>query len=377
MSNVKKVLIVGGGIGGLSTAIALENAGIKTEIVEIQKEYNVYGVGIILQSNAIRVLDDLGVLEEVVARGKSYEKLQMCSGQGHVFHELPAQAAGKHKINCGISRRELHNILYAEAMKKGVNIRLGLTVDVIQDNEDTVFVEFTDGSIGEYDLVVGCDGVNSKVRNMLFGEQKPQYVGQAVWRYTMKRPKEMPDALIMTFGKKNKAGIVPMSEDTVYVFVVTTEPENEWKPEDQLHVLMKETLDEFGGFIPELRDQIVDPKGVVYRPISTLLMDKPWNSGRTLIIGDAAHATTPHMAMGAAIAIEDAIVLANMLKEDLPMTETLNSFVERRFERCKLVVDTSNTLVKWELLMKEGKLPKECNMNQLIDETTIKMAEAY
>ncbi|MBU8909383.1 FAD-dependent monooxygenase, partial [Desertibacillus haloalkaliphilus] len=121
------VLIVGGGIGGLSTAIALENVGIKTEIVEIQKEYDVYGVGVILQSNAVRVLDDIGVLDEVIARGKSYERLQMCSPQGHAFHELPAQQAGKHKINCGISRKELHNILYAEAIKKGVTIRLGLT----------------------------------------------------------------------------------------------------------------------------------------------------------------------------------------------------------------------------------------------------------
>ncbi len=377
MSNVKKVLIVGGGIGGLSTAIALQKKGIETEIVEIQKEYNVYGVGVILQSNAVRALDDLGIVEEVFAKGKSFPSTLFCDPQGNVLHEVPAPQAGKHNMNCGISRRDMHQILYKEAIEKGANIRLGLTVEVIQENEDGVYVEFTDGTFGAYDLVIGADGVNSKVRNMVFGDLAPQFVGQAVWRYTMKRPKDMANAIIMFFGEKTKAGIVPMSEDSVYVFVVTAEPGNPWKPEDQLHVLMRESLQEFGGLIAELKEQITDPKGVIYRPISTLLVDNPWYRGRVLLLGDSAHATVPHLANGAAISIEDGLVLADLLEQDLPLSDVLNSFMEKRFERCKLVVENSKTLVEWELLKLEGKLPKENDPNRIVGMTFAKMGEAY
>jgi 2-polyprenyl-6-methoxyphenol hydroxylase-like FAD-dependent oxidoreductase len=374
MSKVKKVLIVGGGIGGLATAIALQKVGIETEIVEKQKEWNVYGVGIILQSNALRAIDALGITEEFLAVGTTHSALHIRDSQGNMIFDAPIHPSGKFNITGGIPRRDLHEILLQTAIKNGTKITLGTTVEVIENAGSFVYAKFTDGTSGTYDLVIGADGVRSKVRNLVFGDIEPTFVGQAVWRYTLKRPKDLEN-ITMFYGKNAKAGIVPMTKDNCYVFVVTAEPGNPWKQEDQLHVLMREAFKEFGGLIAELSEQITDPKEVVYRPLETLIVEKPWYRDRVLLIGDSAHATVPHLAQGAAMAIEDALVLAELLQKDEPVLDILNEFMERRFERCKFVVDNSNTLVNWELLQLEGRLPKENNPNAIVAQSLIRMTE--
>ncbi|WHY69065.1 FAD-dependent monooxygenase [Neobacillus sp. SuZ13] len=375
MSNVKKVLIVGGGIGGLATAIALQKAGIQTEIVEKQKEWNVYGVGIILQSNALRAIDALGLMEEFLAVGTTHSALHIRDSQGNMIFDAPIHPSGKFNMTGGIPRRDLHDILLRTALNHGTNIRMGTTVEVIESAANFVYTTFTDGTSGTYDLVIGADGVRSKVRNMVFGEIEPNFVGQAVWRYTLERPKDIEN-ITMYYGQKAKAGIVPMTKDSAYVFIVTAEPGNPWKPEDQLHVLMREAFNEFGGLIAELSEQISNPKEVVYRPLETLIVEKPWYRDRVILIGDSAHATVPHLAQGAAIAIEDALVLAELLQTDAPLPDILNQFMERRFERCKFIVENSNKLVNWELLQLEGRLPRENNPNAIVAQSLMKMTEA-
>jgi 2-polyprenyl-6-methoxyphenol hydroxylase-like FAD-dependent oxidoreductase len=374
MSNVKKVLIVGGGIGGLATAIALQKAGIQTEIVEKQKEWNVYGVGIILQSNALRAIDALGLTEEFLAIGTTHSALHIRDSQGNMIFDAPIHPSGKFNMTGGIPRRDFHEILLQAAIKHGTKIRMGATVELIENADSFVYTKFTDGTSETYDLVIGADGVRSKVRNMVFGEIEPKFVGQAVWRYTFKRPENLEN-ITMYYGQKAKAGIVPMTKDSAYVFIVTAEPGNPWKQEDQLHVQMREAFQEFGGLIAELSEQITNPKEVVYRPLETLIVEKPWYRDRVLLIGDAAHATVPHLAQGAAMAIEDALVLAELLPQDVPLSDILNEFMDRRFERCKFVVNNSNRLVNWELLQLEGRLPKENNPNAIVAQSLMKMTE--
>ncbi|MDQ0972284.1 2-polyprenyl-6-methoxyphenol hydroxylase-like FAD-dependent oxidoreductase [Neobacillus niacini] len=374
MSKVKKVLIVGGGIGGLTTAIALQKVGIETEIVEKQKEWNVYGVGIILQSNALRAIDALGITEEFLAVGTTHSALHIRDSQGNMIFDAPIHPSGQFNITGGIPRRDFHEILLQAAIKNGTKIRMGITVEMIENADSFVYTKFTDGTSGTYDLVIGADGVRSKVRNMVFGDIEPTFVGQAVWRYTLKRPANLEN-ITMFYGQKAKAGIVPMTKDSCYVFVVTAEPGNPWKQEEKLHVLMREAFQEFGGLIAELSEQITDPKEVVYRPLETLIVEKPWYLDRVLLIGDSAHATVPHLAQGAAMAIEDALVLSELLQKDEPVVDVLNEFMERRYERCKFVVDNSNTLVNWELLQLEGRLPKENNPNAIVAQSLIRMTE--
>jgi 2-polyprenyl-6-methoxyphenol hydroxylase-like FAD-dependent oxidoreductase len=374
LAKVKKVLIVGGGIGGLATAIALQKVGIETEIVEKQMEWNVYGVGIILQSNALRAIDALGIMEEFLAVGTTHSALHIRDSKGNMIFDAPIHPSGSFSMTGGIPRRDFHKILLQAAIKQGTKIRMGITVDVIENADSFVYAKFTDGTSGTYDLVIGADGVRSKVRNLVFGDIEPKFVGQAVWRYTLKRPKDLEN-ITMYYGQKAKAGIVPMTKDSCYVFVVTAEPGNPWKEENQLHVLMREAFQEFGGLVAELSEQITDPKEVVYRPLETLIVEKPWYRERVLLIGDSAHATVPHLAQGAAIAIEDALVLAELLQKDESVSNILDEFMDRRYERCKFVVDNSNTLVNWELLQLEGRLPKENNPNAIVAQSLVKMTE--
>lgn len=376
MSSINKVLIVGGGIGGLSLGIALRRAGIDAEIVELQKEFNVYGVGIIQQANALRALDALGVADEAMRRGSPYGNVKMCAPTGHQFAEIGIPPMGRYPVHNGISRKILHDVLYEAAVENGVTFRMGLTVSEIENEGTRVGVKFTDGTEGSYQLVVGADGVNSKVRNMVFGEQKPHYVGSSVWRYAFKRPTELETGY-MFFGKRTKLGLIPMTADTIYMFVVSAEGEdNPFIPEEELVSRLKTYVSEYPAkMVADLVDQITDPKGVIYRPLETLVMPAPWYKNRVLIIGDAAHATIPQLGSGAALAIEDAVVLAEELQKDQSVEAVLEAYMTRRFDRCKMVCDASVKLAEWEQMEWKGiQLPEGANMGMLMGKTLASLA---
>ena len=112
--------------------------------------------------------------------------------------------------------------------------------------------------------------------------------------------------------------------------------------------IFRERLAGCTGMLARLRDQVTDPSLVVYRPLESLLMPRPWYTGRIVLIGDAAHATTPHLASGASIAIEDSVVLARLLAAGSGLAEVLDDFTARRFERCRMIVDNSERLGEWE-----------------------------
>ena len=133
------------------------------------------------------------------------------------------------------------------------------------------------------------------------------------------------------------------------MFLTTSEPGNPWMPDDRLHDLMRARLHGHGGLASEIRDRIRNPEHVVYKPLETILVPRPWYRGRVLLIGDAAHTTTPHHAQGAAMAVEDAVVLSELLQTDGDLEDVLEQFMERRWPRCKLVVEASVQVGEWEL----------------------------
>ena len=150
------------------------------------------------------------------------------------------------------------------------------------------------------------------------------------------------------FHGPNKAGLIPLTRDSMYMFLTTSEPGNPWMPEDRLHELMRARLHGHGGLAGEIRERIQDPGHVVYKPMETLLVPPPWYRGRVLLIGDAAHTTTPHHAQGAAMAVEDAVVLSELLQIGGDLDDVLEQFMERRWPRCKLVVEASVQVGEWE-----------------------------
>ena len=376
MSNIKNVLIVGGGLGGLSLGIALRRAGIDAEIVEINKEFNVYGVGIIQQANALRALDALGVADEAIRRGSPYGKVKLCAPTGFAFGETGMPPLGRYPTHNGISRKILHDVLHEAAVANGVKFRMGLTVNELDNGTESVGVKFSDGTEGSYKLVVGADGIYSKVRSLVFGEQIPTYIGSSVWRYAFKRPAELETGY-MFFGKKTKVGLIPMTADTMYMFIVSAEgDDNPFIPKEELVPRMKAHLAEYTApLVANVVDQITDPNGVVYSPLKTLFMPAPWYKNRVVMLGDAVHATIPQLGSGAALAIEDAVVLGEELQKDVSIETILQNYMTRRYDRCKLVVDVSETLGEWERMEWKGlPLPEGANMGALMGKTLMSLA---
>jgi 2-polyprenyl-6-methoxyphenol hydroxylase-like FAD-dependent oxidoreductase len=371
MSNtLQNVLVVGGGIGGQSVAIALKKAGINVEIVEIQKAFNVYGVGIIQQQNALRALDAIGIGQEALRRGSPYGQVKMLTAGGHPVGLAGAPPTEKYPSHNGISRRILHDVMNEEATKLGILFRMGVTVAELQNNENGVEVTFTDGSKGSYDLLVASDGINSKVRGMVFGEMKPRYVGLSVWRYPFPRHEDLDTGYIY-YGRKSKIGFIPMTDDSMYMFLVSTEGENPVVEEEELVPKLRDYMAEYPAKIAQdAMAQVTDSNLVNYRPLEALRLSAPWYKNRVVIIGDAAHATIPQLGSGAALAIEDAVVLVDELQKQEEISGALEAFMSRRYNRCMMVVNASETLGEWELLEFQGKpLPEGAHPGALIGKT--------
>jgi 2-polyprenyl-6-methoxyphenol hydroxylase-like FAD-dependent oxidoreductase len=353
MAAVGKVLIVGGGIGGLSAAIALAKSGIRTEVAEIEQDWKIYQVGIVVQANFIRAMAALGIADQAVAAGFPYDGLVFEDLHGRVLQRLQgARLAGpRYPASLGMTRPALHQVLFNAASAAGTVLRLGTTFRDMQQQGDRVQVDFNDGSSAAYDLVIGADGVHSQVRSLLFGNgYRPRFTGQGTWRYNVARPPAL-DYSFMCMGDGlpfGKCGFIPLNQQSGYVWLVQSEPGNPRHPPERLAEIFRERLAACGGIMGQMREQIRDSTQVVYRPLETLLLPEPWYRGRIVLIGDAAHATTPHLGQGSAQAVEDAVVLGELLSNSGPVEALLEKFMQRRFERCRFIVESSLQLGEWE-----------------------------
>lgn len=346
-----KVLIIGGGFSGMAAAIQLRKANIAVDLVELDKDWRSYGAGITISGPSLRALGELGVLDSVVEQGWCADGCDLHTADGTFISQLPTpRIAGKHVPGGGaIMRPVLAKILARATLDSGTHVRLGCTFNEIEQNGGKVQVSFTDRTRGEYDLVIGADGVFSKVRQTLFpSAPKPFYTGQGVWRAIVPRGEIARTAMFL--GKQNKAGVNPVSKDEMYLFLNDIRPQLTFVEDDQAVPMLKELLEEFTA--PLLRDAI-DTLGshsqVIYRPLEGMLMPLPWATGNVLLIGDAVHATTPHLASGAGIGIEDGIVIAQELANASSVADALASFQARRWERCRLVVESSMRLGEIEM----------------------------
>lgn len=357
MSNVQKILVVGGGISGMVAAVALRQKDFNVEIVEVNPEWDVYGVGIIQLANALRALASIGLADQAIAAGFSMDMLRFHDHEGHLLYSVPQpQLAGpNYPSSNALTRARLHKILQEAVHRAGVPVRVGVTISEVEQKDALVEVTFTDLTTERYDLVIGADGIRSLVRSLVFGTAyQPTYAGQVCWRYNVPRPPEI-DCFQMFLGRSgNKAGFVPLSQDLMYLLLTDkqSEVDGSWPriPEDKLAEVLRERLMEFGGPVARIRDTyITDSSKVVYRPFETILVPPPWYRSRVVLIGDAAHAMTAHIAQGAAMAIEDAVVLADELASKPTLLQALDGYMERRYERCKTLVEISMTLCKGEI----------------------------
>jgi 2-polyprenyl-6-methoxyphenol hydroxylase-like FAD-dependent oxidoreductase len=343
------ILIIGGGIGGLSSAIALRQRGFAVTVIEKDPARSVYGVGIIQQGNVLRAVDALGILERYVDAGVGFDAVEVYAPDGTRVARVPSpRLLPDYPANLGIGRPALHRVLGDAVSEAGAEVRLGVTAEAIFDEGSKVRVRFSDGRVGEHDLVIGADGIYSQTRAAIFPEaEAPRFTGQAVWRYNVPRPAGL-DAMHVYNGPTG-AGLVPISRETMYVYATTPEPGNPRHPTRGLAALMRERLARSAPAIRAMAEQITDDDAVVYRPLETLLVEGPWHKGRVVLLGDAVHATTPHLGQGAGLAIEDSLVLAEELARHQNIDSALTAYRERRFERCAYIVRSSLAICQGQL----------------------------
>lgn len=358
MATANKVLVIGAGIGGLAAGAALGQRGIECELVEIHPEPRVYGVGINQPGNSLRALEAIGVLDQVREAGFEFGHWIFHDQDGGVVVDIPIGLGGDGiPPNCALPRPQLHRILIDAAERAGARIRYATTVEELLDEGESVGVKFSDGRPGRYDLVLGYDGVRSATRRQLFGpDHEPSYTGHAVWRVTVPRPPEIDYAGLYQ-SPFHKAGLIPLTGETMYLLLVSPEPAGVHYDEDRFADLLRGRLEEFGGVIGDIRDNLDGSDAIVYAPLIEVMLPAPWHRGRVLILGDAAHACAPHLTQGAGMAIEDAVVLADELCAKPTLPEALDAFERRRYPRAKFVQDVSRGILQSEMAIDEKTLP--------------------
>jgi len=320
-----RVLIVGAGIAGLALARALRLRGITAEVVERTAEWEASGAGLYLPGNSVRALDELGIWEELAAPANAIVRQRFLDHRGRRLADIDVRSYWDGVAPCvGIRRATLHEALRVGSVEGSV-VRFGISVADLDDDGQSKRVRFSDGSTGTYDLVVGADGVHSTIRTLAFAESPARYVGQASWRFIADGFPEIGEWTVM-LGRGRAFLTVALGEGSVYCYADVNSSDG---PPDTRGGAWRELFADFADPVPRLLQQADD---AYYAPIEEVA-PPAWKARRVVLVGDAAHASSPNMAQGAAMALEDALVLADALATSQDTYEALTEYRRRRAAR--------------------------------------------
>ena len=354
MPAVRNVLVVGAGVAGAASAILLAEQGVAVDVVELKADISAIGSGITLQGNALRVLRQLGVWEQVQTKGYAFDTLGLRApdAEGTLLVEMTDVRSGGPDLpaTVGMYRPELARILLDRATGVGAKVRFGTTLTELVQDGDGVDVTLSDGSRARYDLVIAADGVRSATRGLLGVNLDTRATGMGIWRIFAPRPPEVTRTDLFYGGPSYIAGYCPTGPDSLYAYVVEdAQDRSTLGPQEQLEV-MHSLASAYHGPWDQIITSITEPDRVSYTWFETHVLERPWNRGRVVLIGDAAHCCPPTVAQGAAQALEDAAVLAELLLAAGEVDDALwDGFMDRRYNRAKTVVDASVQLGDWLL----------------------------
>ncbi|WP_030689381.1 FAD-dependent oxidoreductase [Streptomyces globisporus] len=352
-STPRRVLVAGGGAAGNAATILLRRAGIDVDLVEAKDDWNATaGSGITLQGNALRVLRELGVWEEVKASGFPFGSVGITAPDGTVLHVQRDLRTGGDDLpaTVGMQRPLLQQILIDAVRASGATVRLGTTATVLDQDATGVSVRFGEGGEHRYDLVIAADGLGSATRAQIGITDKPEPTGMAIWRVAAPRPVGVEHTDLAYGGPAFIAGYCPTSTTTLYAYVVEKNRDRSSIPTESYAQEMVRLASAYGGAWPEITATITDPSKVNYTWFDRLLVEGSWHRGRVVLVGDAAHCCPPTMAQGAALSLEDSWVLAQMLTAaDTWDEELLQAYYERRIARVRPVVEASVQIGRWQL----------------------------
>ncbi|WP_329126345.1 FAD-dependent oxidoreductase [Streptomyces sp. NBC_01465] len=353
MSTPSTVLVIGGGAAGNAATILLRRAGIAVDLIEVKDDWNATaGSGITLQGNALRVLRELGVWEKVERSGYGFGAVGITAPDGTVLHVAEDLRTGGDDLpaTVGMQRPQLQRILIDTVRASGATVRLGVRAESLQQDGTGVTVAFDDGSQGRYNLVIAADGLGSTTRAAIGIMDRPEPTGMAIWRIAAPRPAGLTRTDLAFGGPAYIAGYCPTSESTLYAYVVEAKRDRASIPTASYADEMRALAQHYGGHWPEITRHITDPTQVNYTWFDRMLVEGSWHRGRVVLVGDAAHCCPPTLAQGAALSMEDAWVLAQMLTASDTWDDALfQAYYERRIHRVRPVVEASVQIGQWQL----------------------------
>lgn len=348
---MKKIAIIGGGIGGLCAAIALQQKGFDAQVYEKAPQLKALGAGISLSANAVLALRQISLDKEMIEAGHVLRHMRILDENGkHIAHtNLEPVEREFGAVNFSIHRAVLHEILM-EHLTPG-SLHLDKALNRFQQDEKSVHCTFEDGTKVKAGAMIAFDGIHSAVRKQLMPDLKIRYAGYTCWRAIIDYvPEGWKDhQATETWGRNGRFGIVPIGNGKLYWFATANAPEQD---ERMQSFRVRELIEHFRNFhapVGEILchtqdEQLIWNDIVDLRPIDTYAFD------RVALAGDAAHATTPNMGQGACMAIEDAIVLANLLEKH-EVKEAFSRYEKQRMKRTHSIVNSSYQLGKvaqWE-----------------------------
>ncbi|WP_394551987.1 FAD-dependent monooxygenase [Agromyces sp. MMS24-JH15] len=354
MTAVTRVAIAGGGVTGLAAAIQLAKAGVHVDVFEAKPELTALGSGISLQGNALRVFDALGAWDDIRAAGYAFEGLDLrAPGPGApVVASLPDVKTGgpDYPAAMGMPRADLTRILFEHAEAAGANVRFDAKVTGLVPGDDHVEVLVNEASAGVYDLLIGADGLNSNVRDLIGIETRPEPTGMGIWRTFVSRPAEVERSELYYGGPVYIAGYTPTGEDSMYAFLVEDAQDRFGTSDEDATRIMLEESRAYDGPWNSIRADLEQGAHANYTWFTTHLVEAPWNRGHVVLLGDAAHSCPPTIAQGAAQGLEDALVLTELLvARDAVDQQLWDDFHARRLPRATAVVEASVQLGRWQL----------------------------
>lgn len=347
MATVERILIVGGGIAGLTLATALHQQGYRPELVERSPTWQAVGAGISVQPNGIRILRALGLGAAIEQVGMPLRYWDFCDQQGEVLCRTDLDELwGEAGSFVGIARSDLQQVLLSGAA--GVPSRPGMSIVALDQDEHRVSVVFSDGSTGDYDLVAGADGIASTVRKLTLSAAPPIYAGQMTWRSLAPiRPRGL-NTLQFVLGDGCFFGLCPVGDGRTYGFANVTGPRFHDAIEGRLDRL-RTRFAAFGGIVQDYLAALESDEQIHCSAVEWG-EDVGWRSGRAVLIGDAAHASSPMMGQGGCLAMEDAWVLAALLRAAESVEDALDTYVARRGPRVEWVRQQSRAVAESFLL---------------------------
>ena len=336
-----RILIAGGGIAGLTLATALRRRGFDPELVERSMTWDTVGAGIAVQPNGMRALLALGIGTAVKHLGAAISHWLFCDHRGEVLCEIDLEKLwGDVGVFIGIERVRLQAALRSAAA--GTRCRLGTWVAALSQLGGCVSVVFSDSRAAEYDLVVGADGISSTVRRLASNPSSPVYDGQMAWRSIAQIGPGSLQSLQFWLGDGCFFGLCPVGNGRTYGFGNVTGPRLQDPVQGRLGRL-RDRFAGFGGLVHEYLAGLERDEQIHCGPVEWLEA-KEWRSGRVVLIGDAAHASSPMMGQGGCMAMEDAVVLAELLGSLDSVDNAVDAYVKRRRHRVDWVQQQSRAV---------------------------------